>query len=69
MNRTIRGRLERTLTSSICTMTDDELLNAYALLQPCKVCCINDCPKTDKQYFGTVKCYSIVYEYAKETDK
>lgn len=69
MNRTIRGRLERTLTSAIYTMSDDELLKAYALLQPCDNCFVSNCPITSTQYFGTTKCYSSVYEYAKESDK
>ena len=34
MNRTMRGRIERTLTSALYTMKDDEILRVYAMIKP-----------------------------------
>lgn len=66
MNRTMRGRLERTMTSSIYMMTDDQLLRAYALLRPCENCHVRNCKSIGDQYTDAMDCYNSIYDYVKE---
>lgn len=69
MDRTMRGRLERILTSSIYGMNDKDILQAYALLKPCDNCYARNCKVYGKQSIDTMDCYNAIYDYVKEDEQ
>lgn len=66
MNRTMRGRVERTLTSSLYTMEDDEILRVYAMIKPCDNCYVRNCKALSNQYYDAMDCYNSIYNFVKE---